>query len=231
MNVQFAVKLFAAAAVGLSLVSGLAAEGVSFAHRPLLAGKASLTSGGFEVSRTLGVAAFAPELQIPVELVYDSSSETSGPFGYAWRSPQLESSVRWEGDGVLWTTPWGERVKFFPKKGKAPKDAVRVGPIEDAKKGCGLYAPYSDWEADASSSDYAKARQFSIAGRNALAGWRLAYEDGRLARIGTPNGTAVDFERGASGELLAVSSRGTRFVELEVSDGLVSSLRLNGVPV
>ena len=144
MKVRLLVRSLAAAVVGLSLASGFAAEGVSFAHRPLLAGKASLASDGFEVSRTLGVAAISPELQIPVELVYDSSSDSSGAFGFGWRLPQLESSVRWERDGVLWTTPWGEKVKFFPKKEKTPKDAVKLAPIEEAKKGSGLYAPYSD---------------------------------------------------------------------------------------
>ena len=231
MKVRLLVRSLAAAVVGLSLVSGFAAEGVSFAHRPLLAGKASLASDGFEVSRTLGVAAISPELQIPLELVYDSSSESSGTFGHGWRSPQLESSVRWERDGVLWTTPWGEKVKFFPKKEKTSKDAVALAPIEEAKKGSGLYAPYSDWEADANSSDYAKARQFSVTGKNGLKDWRFAYEDGRLVRVETPNGTAAAFEYGAAGELLAVSSQGTRFIELDTADGLVSSLRLNGVPV
>lgn len=231
MKVRLLVRSLAAAVVGLSLVSGFAAEGVSFAHRPLLAGKASLASDGFEVSRTLGVAAISPELQIPVELVYNSSSDSSGAFGHGWRSPQLESSVRWERDGVLWTTPWGEKVKFFPKKEKTPKDAVKLAPIEEAKKGSGLYAPYSDWEADANSSDYAKARQFSVTGKNGLKDWRFAYEDGRLVRVETPNGTPAAFEYGAAGELLAVSSQGTRFIELDTADGLVSSLRLNGVPV
>ena len=122
-------------------------------------------------------------------------------------------------------------MKFFPKKVQTPKDAVKLASIEEAKKGRGLYAPYSDWEADASSADCAKARRFSVTGKNGLAGWRFAYEDGRLARIETPNGTTALFEYGASGALLAVSSQGTRFIELETSDGLVSALRLNGVSV
>jgi hypothetical protein len=61
---------------------------VPFSHQPLLAGKASLTDNGFEVKRTLGTAAFAPELMMPIELVYSSSSENSGVFGYGWSSPQ-----------------------------------------------------------------------------------------------------------------------------------------------
>ena len=209
-----------------------AGEALSFTHRPQLAGKASLTSPGFEVTRTLGEVALAPELRLPIELVYDSSSESSGIFGFAWRSPQLESAVGWDRDGLLWTTPWGEQVKFFPKKGKAPKDAVKLAPIEAAKRGRGLFAPYSDWEADAASPDYAKARAFTLSGKNGLKGWRFAYSDGRLRRIETPQGGAAEFEYAKSGELLAVSSRGTRFVELaHGGDGLVSSLALNGVPV
>ena len=62
-------------------------ETLPFGHRPILAGMASLTSPGFEVTRTLGEVALAPELRLPIELVYDSSSESSGIFGFAWRSP------------------------------------------------------------------------------------------------------------------------------------------------
>ena len=36
---------------------------VPFSHQPLLAGKASLTDNGFEVKRTLGTAAFAPDME------------------------------------------------------------------------------------------------------------------------------------------------------------------------
>ena len=39
---------------------------------------------------------------------------------FAWRSPQLESSAAWDRDGMLWTSPWGEKVKFFPKSEKTP---------------------------------------------------------------------------------------------------------------
>ena len=95
--------------------------GVDFHSRPLLAGKASLERGGFIVSRTLGVAAFAPELRFPVEIAYDSVSAKSGIFGHGWHSPQLESSLKWDADGLVWVSPWGETMKFFPKK--LPKGA------------------------------------------------------------------------------------------------------------
>ena len=221
--------LFAAVAA-LALVPARA-ESPDFRHRPLLAGKASLTEPGFVVRRELGVANFSPELRLPVELVYESSSERTGLFGFAWRCPQLESSVRWERDGLLWTTPWGERVKFFPKREKTPKDAVKLAPVEVAKRGRGLFAPWTDWESDTESPDWTRCRRFSIAGKNGLRGWRFEYADGRLASASTPHGTSVLFERGPSGELLAVSSRGVRFVELAYADGLVASLRLNGVAV
>ena len=223
---------FACAALALLLPAASArADAPDFRYRPLLAGKASLTEPGFVVLRELGVAALAPELRIPVELVYESSSEASGAFGFGWRCPQLESSVKWEKDGLLWTTPWGECIRFFPKRDKTPKDAIKLDPIENAKRGRGLFAPYADWESDTESPDYATCRRFAILGKGGLKGWRLAYEDGRLASVETPFGASARFDYGPSGELLAVSSQGVRFVELSHAGGLVASLKVNGVPV
>ena len=223
---------FACAALALLLPAASArAEAPDFRYRPLLAGKASLTEPGFVVLRELGVAALAPELRIPVELVYESSSEASGAFGFGWCCPQLESSVKWEKDGLLWTTPWGERIRFFPKRDKTPKDAIKLDPIENAKRGRGLFAPYADWESDTESPDYATCRRFAILGKGGLKGWRFDYGDGRLASVETPFGASARFDYGPSGELLAVSSQGVRFVELSHAGGLVASLKVNGVPV
>jgi len=69
------------------------ADGPAFAFRPLLAGRASLTESGFVETRALGLASFAPDLRLPVELVYRSACEESGMFGHGWSCPQLESSV------------------------------------------------------------------------------------------------------------------------------------------
>ncbi|MGN0847461.1 MAG: hypothetical protein ACI4RA_08780 [Kiritimatiellia bacterium] len=216
----------------VALTAGAArAEGPDFRFRPPLAGRASLAEPGFVLRRGLGVAAFAPELCLPLELVYESSSGASGAFGHAWRCPQLESSVKWEKDGLLWTTPWGERLKFFPRKSKASKVAALFAPADAAKRGRGLFAPYSDWEADCGSGDPGKAREFTLSGRNALRGWSFVYSDARLRRVATPHGAEVNFEYAPSGELAAVASRGTRFIELDHADGLVSALRVNGVPV
>ena len=44
-----------------------AAERLSFASRPLLAGRASLTADGFVEARTLGTANFTPELHLSME--------------------------------------------------------------------------------------------------------------------------------------------------------------------
>ena len=114
---KYLLAMIATVAASASLAAGR----VDFAMRRMLAGKASLTESGFVVSRSFGTANFSPELRCPVELVYESASEKTGIFGYAWRSPQLESSAYWEKDGLLWTSPWGEKVKFFPKAEKTPK--------------------------------------------------------------------------------------------------------------
>ena len=89
----------------LALSAAEASEGVSFQFRPLLAGKASLTESGFVETRALGTASFAPELRMPVELVYRSASEESGLFGHGWSSPQLESSAKWDKDGLSGRRP------------------------------------------------------------------------------------------------------------------------------
>ena len=208
-----------------------AADAPDFRTRPLLAGKASLTEPGFTVRRDLGVLNVAPELRIPVELVYSSASASSGAFGFGWRSPQLESSVRWERGGLTWDAPWGERIRFRPKGERPPKGAVTLEPVEAARKGRGLFAPYTDWESDTVSSDYAKCRRFSIVGKGGMAGWRLSYEDGRIAAISTPSGETATFSRGPSGELLSVSSRGVSFIEMTHDGGLARSMLVNGVRI
>ena len=167
MNCVKKIALAFAAMAGLATV---AAERVDFTNRPLLAGRASLTETGYVESRSLGVARLSPELAIPVELVYESSSEKTGAFGFAWRSPQLESSAAWDKDGMLWTSPWGEKVKFFPKSEKAPKDAVKIEVVEEAKKGRGYYAPYSEWEADVSSGNPEVDGNWTVKGRKSLVG-------------------------------------------------------------
>lgn len=208
-----------------------AADALDFRTRPLLAGKASLTEPGFTVRRELGVANLAPELRIPVELVYSSANASSGAFGFGWRSPQLESSVRWERGGLTWDAPWGERIRFRPKGERPPKGAVTLEPVEAARKGRGLFAPYTDWESDTASSDYAKCRRFSIVGKGGMRGWRLSYEDGRISSISTPSGETATFSRGPSGELLSVSSRGVSFIEITHDGGLARSMLVNGVRI
>ena len=102
----------------------LFADSVNFYSKPMSAGKALLAENAYSISRLLDTANFSPELKLPVQLVYNSSIEKSGLFGFAWRSPQLESTAYYDKDGVLWVTPWGEKIKFFSKKEKTPKDAI-----------------------------------------------------------------------------------------------------------
>ena len=206
-----------------------AAERVDFSNRPLLAGRASLTEVGYVESRSLGVARLSPELTMPIELVYESSSEKTGAFGFAWRSPQLESSAAWDKDGMLWTSPWGERVKFFPKSEKTPKDAVKIDVVEEAKKGRGYYAPYSEWEADVATGNPETDGNWTVKGRKSLVGWTLSYSSGRLAKITAPTGRSADFSYDADGRLVAVSQDGTSFVSLAYDGALAKSVTVAGV--
>ena len=85
--------LLAVFAVLLSVFSVMSAEKINFQLHPVwTAGKASLTENGYVIPRTLDTVNFSPEVRLPVQLVYNSVSEKTGMFGYAWSSPQLESS-------------------------------------------------------------------------------------------------------------------------------------------
>ena len=223
------IKKIALAFVVMAGLFTFAAERVDFSNRQLLAGRASLTEAGYVEQRTLGVARMSPELTIPVELVYESSSEKTGAFGFAWRSPQLESSAAWDKDGMLWTSPWGEKVKFFPKNEKTPKDAVKIEVVEEAKKGRGYYAPYSEWEADVATGNPETDGNWTVKGRKSLAGWTFSYSAGRLAKITAPTGRSADFSYDADGRLVAVSQDGIAFVSIAYDGALAKTATVAGV--
>ena len=107
-----AVALVVFAFSALSTAHG--AQTMDFLHRNLLAGRAKLLSEGFVEERLLGTANFSPELRLPIQLEYDSTTTAQGLFGLAWRSPQLESSVTAGNRTVEWLAPWGERI-IFPR--------------------------------------------------------------------------------------------------------------------
>ena len=94
----------------------LRADNVSFLSKSLTGGKASLTENAYIIARTLETANFSPELFLPIQLVYRSDSQKNGMFRFAWSSPQLESMAFYDKNGVLWTTPWGEKIRFSAKR-------------------------------------------------------------------------------------------------------------------
>lgn len=141
-------KLFIVRPEPLRRLAGLLAaapraDALDFSHRPELVSKVPLAGEGYVVIRDLGSAAISPSLTLPVQLAYASASETPGLPGHGWRIPQLESSLRPDRDGALWTTPWGERVRFAPPKGG----------------GRTLESRAADWRAEASTADPASARR------------------------------------------------------------------------
>ena len=213
----------------LAEVATFAAENVNFASRKLLAGRASLVEAGYVEHRSLGIIRLSPELTIPIELIYDSSLEKTGIFGFAWHSPQLESSARWDKDGMLWVSPWGEKVKFFKKSVKTPKDAIKIEVIEEAKTGRGYYAPYSEWEADIISGDPRLSGNWIIKGKKSLVGWAFSYTSGRLSKIVTPTGRYADFLYDAKGRLLSVSQNGTDFILLSYDGTLAKAATISGI--
>ena len=206
----------------------LLANSVNFLSKPMSVGKASLSENAYSISHLLGTANFSPELKLPVQLVYNSSVEKSGLFGFAWSSPQLESTAYYDKDGVLWVTPWGEKIKFFSKKEETPKDAIKIELYEQAKKGHGFYAPYSEWEANTSRRDYAKSDSWVFYGKRDKAGWTFVYRNYKLKTITAPSGRAIEFNYEGK-KLVSISQDRTAFIELGYSGNLVTSLRINGI--
>ena len=217
-------------AVLASVFSLVSAEKINFQQKLMSAGKASLTEDGYVISRNLDTVNFSPEVRLPIQLIYRSASEKTGLFGYAWSSPQLESSAKYDKDGVLWITPWGEKIKFYPKNEKLPKDAIKIELYEQAKKGRGFYAPYSQWEADtsASSKKWKEAKDWTFTGKNGYKGWQFIYKDAKLQQISAPNGRKVVFSYD-HGKLTAVSQEGQSFVEVSYSGTAVTGLKINGI--
>lgn len=169
--------------LSLATTGLLARESVNFVSQPLTAGRASLAGDGYILSRTLGEAAFSPELRFPVQLIYDSSSDKGGLFGYGWRSPQLESSVVPDRNTVVWVTPWGEKIQFTAKSAIDKKSLFSF--FAPKIKGRGYFTPYGDWEADtpaggdaaASSGDWAFTGKLKYEAGSSLTGkhgWYLS---------------------------------------------------------
>lgn len=204
------------------------ADSVNFISKPMTVGKALLADNAYSISHLLDIANFSPELRLPVQLVYNSFIEKSGLFGFAWRSPQLESSAYYDKDGVLWITPWGERIKFFPKDEKQPKDAIKVELYEQAKKGSGFFAPYSEWEADIPKYEYVKSGHWIFRGKRDKVGWIFTYRDFRLKTITAPSGRSIEFNYDDK-RLVSITQGGKKFVELSYSKDMVSSLKINGI--
>ena len=222
----------ALAAFAFSVVPQSRGGGVDFSCKPLLFGRASMTGNGFMEIRTLGRASFSPELQVPVQLVYDSQSEETGIAGFAWSIPQFESRVRWDKDGMLWISPWGERLKFFDKKNSADaKDTISVPYLDAEKSGRGWYAPYSEWEAFPDGRNAAgKTGNWTVSGRRGNKGWKFVYESGSLSAVESPAGRKVVFSYSKDGKLVEVSQSGVPFFEISYTEtGLVSSLVASGI--
>ena len=194
-------------------------EQLSFRLAPLSVGKALLSDNAYFVKRELGKANFSPDLRYPVQLIYRSNSTNAGLFGTSWHSPQLESSAIPERNGVLWETPWGEKIRFYAKSKE--KNVVEL--YKNAMKGSKDYfSPYSDWEADGRDGNWI------FSGKRGLSGWKFAYRDAKLIAITAPSGREIKFNYDGN-RLMTITQNSKVFLELSYVDNLVTELKINGV--
>ena len=192
-----------------SALLAIGGNAISFVGNPMLAGRASLTENGFVVTRTIGVANFSPEIRIPVQINYESSSERKGIFGYGWRSPQLESRAYFGKGGVRWTTPWNQQFLFPLKEGKI--------------------LPHTEWSASFSGDSPEKADEWIFTGLNGKSGWVFRYLKARLVGIDAPSGRSQAWTYDKNGRLAAVSQNGREFIALSYNGALATRISVNGV--
>lgn len=88
------IALISVATQLLAVVIHASAGDLSFASGAWGAGRVSSDGKSYREKAIAGTANFSPELRMPVEIIYDSASEKTGIFGFAWRSPQFESTVQ-----------------------------------------------------------------------------------------------------------------------------------------
>lgn len=198
-------------------LTGVAGENVNFLAKPLTAGKASLTEHGYQVCRTLGSANFSPELRYPFQLIYNSAREENGIFGFAWYAPQLESTAYYDKDGILWITPWGEKIKFLARTQS-----------EDNKSS--FYSPFADWKVTNTTPKNAikQSGDWTFDGKYDYDGWQFVYTDGRLQSIRSAAGNELNFSY-SDNKLQEISQNGKAFVAFSYSGNQVVEMTLNGV--
>ncbi|MBP5233526.1 MAG: hypothetical protein J6333_08975, partial [Planctomycetes bacterium] len=232
-------RLLSALAFLLSLAAVPAggAEGVNWSSRALTLGRADVATGGYRVSRVLGVANFSPEFVMPLEAVYESASTRTGLLGYRWSCPQLESRVipgpkpERNSDApetAVWRAPWGEEITLIRKKDVAkgsPLAQIDAGALKHVSSAA-FYAPYGDWEATRAGTSW------TVKGRadRPRAGWEFAYRDTRLEKATAPGGRSIAFAY-ENGRLAAVAQDGVAFVELSYAKGALAGMKVNGVKV
>ncbi len=206
----------------LAFVSGLFGQQVNFIQSKNSAGKASLTSDAYYTNFVLGTANFSPELRMPVQIFYDSSSKEEGLVGYGWKIPQLESSAIPEKNGAIWTTPWGEKVYFYSRK-HTSRDVLNL--YNEKERENAYFSPFADWTANGR----ADSGSWTIYGRKDMRGWKFVYLDSKLRKIEAPSGQSLNFTY-SLGKLTSVEQLGKAFVELKYSEeGNLSAIYINGV--
>ena len=216
------IKLICYLLSALAFVSGLWGQQVNFIQSKNSAGNASLTSDAYYTNFVLGTANFSPELRMPVQIFYDSSSKEEGLVGFGWKIPQLESSAIPEKNGAIWTTPWGEKVYFYSRK-HTSRDVLNL--YNEKERENAYFSPFADWTANGR----ADSGSWTIYGRKDMRGWKFVYLDSKLRKIEAPSGQSLDFTY-SLGKLTSVEQVGKAFVELKYSEeGNLSAIYINGV--
>lgn len=221
MNIIKLLKLIVSGVLIMFSVLGANAQNLDFSQKKNSLGKASLTSNAYYADFLLGRANFSPELAMPIQIFYDSSIKDSGLLGASWRIPQLESTVVPDRDGAIWTSPWGEQIKFFSRKNT---DSKTLTLYRENDKGYSHFSPFADWVANGRED----SGSWTFFGRKEMKGWKFVYVEGKLTEVFAPTGQALKYFY--NGRLLtSVEQKGEKFIQLQYNGRLLSSIQINGI--
>lgn len=198
------------------------AENLSFIQKQMTAGKASLTGNGYIVNNMIGSGNFTPDLRFPIQLIYNSASDVTGSVGYAWSIPQLESSAVPQTNGVMWTTPWGEKIRFFTKENLTAKDVANAK--TEIERNHYFIDEFLDWKAEGLK----KKGDWKFTGTRDYEGWEITYADAKLSTVTSPDGNKIELAYMGK-QLLSISQNGEAFVKFKYDKNMISEITVNGI--
>ena len=125
-------------------------------------------------------------------------------------------------DGVKWTSPWGEKIRFFTKEAPTPKDVAKARAEIDRNNY--FVDGFLEWKAEGQ----VKKGDWKFSGIRDYEGWEITYKDALLSSVKSPKGNKIEFSYQGK-RPLSISQNGEKFIEIKYDGQCVSEITINGI--